>query len=253
MTKVPVFTLKGTKKGDVELPASFATPFRPDLIRKAVSVAQSNRRQRYGASLMAGAMHSTKSAGKGRGMARVPRIQGSGPGALAPPTVGGRRAHPPEARRNWAEKINGKERRLAIRSALAATTRRDAVRGRGHRVDDNLVLPIVVEDGFENLVKTVEVREALEKIGLTAELERATEGIHVRAGRGKTRGRAKKAPRSLLIVAAKVDKIRRGASNLAGVDVTSPKSLNAELLAPGGDPGRLTIFTESALKQLEAA
>src|ERR1051325_9977179 len=125
MVKVPILKVDGSKKADLELPASFSAAVRPDLRHKAVRVAQSNRRQPYGAGPMSGAMHSTKSAGKGKGQSRVPRIQGSGPGALAPPTVGGRRAHPPEARRVWTEKINNKERKLAIESGLAATARRD--------------------------------------------------------------------------------------------------------------------------------
>ena len=41
-------------------------------------------------------------------------------------------------------------------------------------------------------------------------------------------------------------------TNIPGADVTTPARLNVELLAPGGDPGRLTIFTEAALKELEA-
>lgn len=252
MAKVPVYDVKGAKKGEVALPAAFETPVRPDVIRKAVSVAQSNRRQRYGASPWAGMMHSTKGAGKGRGMSRVPRIQGSGAAALAPPTVGGRRAHPPEARRNWDEKMNQKERRLAVRSGLAATAQHELVTKRGHRIADKLTLPLVVEDGLENVVKTQDVAALLEKLGLADELTRAREGVHVRAGRGKMRGRRYRSPVSVLLVATKTDKLRRGAKNLVGVDVSTPQRLNAELLAPGGDPGRLTVFTEGALKALEA-
>lgn len=252
MTQVPVYSVQGTKKGEVALPAAFDTPVRVDVIRKAVAVAQANRRQRYGASYRAGMMHSTKSAGKGKGQSRVPRIQGSGAAALAPPTVGGRRAHPPEARRNWDEKINNKERRFAIRAALAATAQRTLVVARGHRVDAKTTLPLVVEDGLERVEKTKDILAAFERLGLAADLERAKSGVHVRAGRGKMRGRRYRSPVSLLLVAAHTDRVRRGARNLTGVDVVTPQRLNAELLAPGGQPGRLTVFTESALKALEA-
>lgn len=252
MTKVPIYDTKGAKKGEVDLPKAFNTPVRPDIIRKAVSVAQSNRRQRYGASPWAGMMHSTKGAGKGRGMSRVPRIQGSGTAALAPPTVGGRRAHPPEARRNWDEKINRQERQLAVRTALAATASREFVTKRGHKLEEKTTLPVIIENGLENISKTSEVIEILTKCGLGLDLTRAQDGVHVRAGRGKMRGRRFKTPVSVLVVASKADKIRQGARNIVGVEVTTPKRLNAELLAPGGDPGRLTVFTESALKELEA-
>lgn len=253
MVKVPVYNPDGTQKGTVELPKAFATPVRPDVIHKAVRVAQSNARQPYGASLLAGMMHSTKSAGKGKGMSRVPRIQGSGPGALAPPTVGGRRAHPPEVRRVWTEKINNKERRLAIRSALAATTQSALVVARGHRVDAKRALPVVVDNKLETLGKTTEILTALEKLGVLPDVERALAGRHIRAGIGKLRGRRYKTPKSLLLVAGDVTKLRKGAGNLMGVDICTPRELNAELLAPGGVAGRLTVFTESALKALEGS
>lgn len=253
MVKVPVYSADGTQKGTIELPKAFATPVRPDVIHKAVRVAQSNARQPYGSSLTAGMMHSTKSAGKGKGQSRVPRIQGSGPGALAPPTVGGRRAHPPEARRVWTEKINDKERRLAIRSALAATTQGAMVTARGHRIDAKRALPVVVDNKFEALAKTADILAAFEKLGVLPDIERANEGRHVRAGIGKLRGRRYKTPTSLILVAGDVTKLRKGAGNLLGVDVCTPRDLSAELLAPGGVAGRLAVFTESALKALEGS
>lgn len=250
--KVPVFDATGAKKGDVELPPVFLTPLRPDVIQKAFNVARSNARQPYGASPMAGAMHSTKSAGKGKGLSRVPRIQGSGDAALAPPTVGGRRAHPPEARRVWAEKINQKERLMAIRSALAATRERGLVTQRGHQVPEKATLPVVLDDGCEKLAKTSDLRSLFEKIGLDLDLTRADLGRHQRPGVGKIRGRRYKTPKSVLVVARDARGLRRGASNLVGVDVVSVDQLNVRLLAPGGQAGRLTVFTQGALKALEA-
>jgi large subunit ribosomal protein L4e len=41
------------------------------------------------------------------------------------------------------------------------------------------------------------------------------------------------------------------ANNIRGVDVVAVDRLNAELLAPGCDYGRLAIFTEAAVKRLE--
>ena len=45
---------------------------------------------------------------------------------------------------------------------------------------------------------------------------------------------------------------RRLFGNLPGVEVVTPAGLNAEILAPGGDPGRLTLFSESALEILRS-
>jgi large subunit ribosomal protein L4e len=42
--------------------------------------------------------------------------------------------------------------------------------------------------------------------------------------------------------------IEMGLKNLPGIELTKPEGLNAENLAPGGLPGRLTLFTESALE-----
>jgi large subunit ribosomal protein L4e len=123
--------------------------------------------------------------------------------ALAPCVVGGRRAHPPKVERNWKEKMNKKENRLARNSALAATADKTIVAQRGHAFDEKITLPIVVDDAFEALKKTKEVIDVLEKIGVYNDVLRSANGRHVRAGRGKMRGRRYRTPKSLLIVSTK--------------------------------------------------
>ncbi|NOR47934.1 MAG: 50S ribosomal protein L4, partial [Methanosarcinaceae archaeon] len=76
---------------------------------------------------------------------------------------------------------------------------------------------------------------------------------HIRAGKGKLRGRKYKHKKSVLIVAGEQSLITKAANNLSGVDVATVDSLNAELLAPGTHAGRLTIWTESAISNLEGA
>lgn len=249
MAKVNVYSLDGSVKDKVDLPSVFDTPFRPDIIRKSFSVLHSNRRQAYGVSPLSGLRHATASVGKGRGMSRVPRLTQGRRAALAPCVVGGRRAHPPKAERNWKEKINKKERLLSIKSAIAITSDKDKVRKRGHQFKDELTLPVVVEDGFEKVKKTKDVIKAFEKIGIYDDVIRACNGKHVRPGRGKTRGRKYKTPKSVLIV-TKNDVVDKGSRNLTGVDVVRPNELNVDYLAPGGDAGRLTLFTLSALKEI---
>ncbi|HWR27046.1 MAG TPA: 50S ribosomal protein L4, partial [Candidatus Thermoplasmatota archaeon] len=75
---------------------------------------------------------------------------------------------------------------------------------------------------------------------------------HVRAGKGKMRGRRYRVPKSLLIVSLK-EGIEKSSENLSGVDITKPQQLNIELLAPGGIAGRLTVFTKSALTKVGGA
>ncbi len=84
-----------------------------------------------------------------REMARLPRIHGktsphlSWAVRLVPQAAGGRRAHPPKVERIWSQKINKKERQLAIKSAVAATAVKEIVLKRGHRVQSLSQLPIV--------------------------------------------------------------------------------------------------------------
>lgn len=249
MVKVNVYGIDGSVSEKIDLPEVFDTEYRPDLIKKSFNVMHSNKRQPYGADPYAGTKHATASVGKGRGSSRVPRLTQGRRAALAPCVVGGRRAHPPKAEKDWKEKINKKEKVKAIKSALAATTDKTMVSNRGHNFDDKITLPIIIDDKFGNSKKTKEVIETLEKIGIYDDILRATNGRHIRAGRGKMRGRKYKTPKSILIVSTK-EKIYKSSRNLTGIDVVEPKNLNIEHLAPGGIAGRLTIITKSDLKKI---
>ncbi|QLG63358.1 50S ribosomal protein L4 [Halorarum salinum] len=244
--KATVHDLNGDEAGEVDLPEVFDTQYRPDLIRRAVVAAQANRKQAYGADEYAGLRTPAESFGSGRGMAHVPRQNGQG--RRVPQTVKGRKAHPPKAEKDQSKKVNDKERKLAVRSALAAATDPEVVAERGHAFDDDVELPLVVSDDFEDLVKTKEVVELLEALGVHDDVVRADEGRSVRAGRGKTRGRKYQQPKSILFVTA--GEPSKAARNLAGVDVTTAEEVNAEDLAPGTHAGRLTLFTESALEEV---
>ena len=245
MTKV--YSKDGEDSGETELPGVFDTTYRSDLIRRAFHASQANEKQPYGADEYAGLRTSAESRGSGQGIAHIARIKGGNRAARAPQAVGGRPAHPPKAEKKVGEGINVKERKKAIRSAVAATTDPELVAERGHEFGE-VELPVVVDSGFEDLVKTREVVEALEEIGIHRDVERADEGRSIRSGRGKTRGRKYKQPRSVLFVATEELKAAR---NLAGVDVVRATDLGVKHLAPGGNPGRLTVWTESALEVLE--
>ena len=165
-----------------------------------------------------------------------------------PHAVGGRRAHPPKAEKEQGKSINKQTRQLATRSALAATTDADRVADRGHEFDDDLDLPLVVDDEFEDLVKTQEVVSLLEALGVDDDIERADEGKTIRAGQGTTRGRKYQEPKSILFVTS--EEPSKAARNLAGADVATAHDVNVEDLAPGTHPGRLTIYTESAIAEV---
>ncbi len=249
MVKVNVYGLDGTEKEKIDLPEVFNTVYRPDIIRKTFNVLHSNKRQPYGANPLAGTKHATASVGKGRGSSRVPRLTQGRRAALAPCVVGGRRAHPPRAERNWKEKMNKKEKQIACKSAIAATADKELVSKRGHKFDNKLTLPIIVDDKFENIKKTREVINAFDKMGIYDDVLRANSGKHIRAGKGKRRGRKYKIPKSILIVSTK-DDIKKSSNNLLGIDIIKLNEMNIEHLAPGGDAGRLTVFTKTALKKM---
>jgi len=238
--------LNGEDAGTVDLSEVFETAYRPDLIKRAVLAAQANRKQAYGADPYAGLRTPAESFGSGRGMAHVPRENGQG--ARVPQTVGGRKAHPPKAEKDQGKGINDKERKLAIRSAIAATTDAERVAERGHAFDSDLDLPLVVSDDFEDLVKTREVVDCLEALGVHADVERADNGRTIKAGQGKARGRKYREPKSILFVTS--EEPSKAARNLAGADVTTAREVNAEELAPGTHAGRLTVWTESAVAEV---
>jgi large subunit ribosomal protein L4e len=249
--QVNVYSIKGEVVRQADLPAIFETSYRPDVIRKAVIAEESNKRQPYGSKPGAGTRHAVSTWGKGRGTARVQRLSQGAKGAESPNNVGGRRAFPPLVEKSWELKVNRKERLVARFSALAALSNAQIVKQRGHQFKDDVTLPVVFEDSVEKLATTSEVLRALESLGLEADVNRAKDSKTVRPGKGKMRGRRYKSARGLLIIVAdKEAPIFRGAKNLAGVEVVAPEQLNAGLLAPGGDAGRLAVFSEAALKKV---
>jgi large subunit ribosomal protein L4e len=258
-----LINIEGKKIKEISLPKQFSEPYHPNLIKRAVLVIRSNKRQPYGAKEGAGMRYSSYLSKRrknykgayGRGMSRTPRkvmwrrgTQFGYVGATAPGTRGGRKAHPPKAEKDFTKKINIKERRKAIRSALAATFNLDLIKKRNHQIPTEF--PFIIEDKIENLSKTKEVKDILRKLGFEKELIRC-EKKKVRAGKGKTRGRKHTKKTGPLIVVSKDCKLAKAAVNIPGVDIVNIKNINAELLAPGTHAGRLVIYTESAINRLE--
>lgn len=246
--KANVKAIDGSVLREIELPTVFDEEYRPDLIKRAVLAYQSELYQQYGADPYAGMRTSAEGWGSKRGESKIPRIKNGSRGAKVPQTKGGHPAHAPKAEKILVEKINKKEKAKAIRSAIAATVNTELVTARGHKFEGDAA--IIVEDAFEAIAKTAEVKKALTALGLAADLERAKESKKIRAGRGKTRGRKYKQAKSVLIVTA--EEFLAG-SNIAGVDCIKVDALNANVLAPGCDAGRLTVWTEAAVKKLGEA
>lgn len=247
-----IFDLDGKTVGKVKNPAVFKTPLRPDVIKRAVVALQSHRFQPQGRDPLAGKRRSFESLGAGHGIARVARLKAGGQRAVFNVgTVTGRTAFPPVTQKKIYKRIPKKEMRLALRSALAATASKETVANRGHLIEDVRDMPLVVADDIQNLKKTSEVRDTFIKLGVWPDIIRVKESVNERAGKGKLRGRRiKHAVGPLLVVSEKSD-VFHAARNLLGVDITIVNNLNAELLAPGTHPGRLTVWSKSAFDKLD--
>jgi large subunit ribosomal protein L4e len=249
---VKIFNLQGKPIGERALPAIFATELRSDVIKRAVLAIQSNRTQPQGRDPMAGKRTSAESRGTGLGIARIPRVKGGGGrAAFAPSTVGGRQPHPPRSEKKIVKRIPKKEARLALRSAIAATTSEEIITSRGHRIEDVLEIPLVVTDSIEEIRKTKDLEAALTNLGVLSDLYRVRDSQKIRAGKGKHRGRKKKGAVGPLIVVSENRGVFDAASNLPGVTVATVDNLNTEMLAPGTHPGRLTLWTNGSVDKLD--
>lgn len=254
--KAEVVGLDGKSEGKVDVPEVFGTQLRPDLVRRVFWLVGSHSIQPKGRDPMAGERTSaeTHSPPTGTGRSRIPRVKGerysrSGLAGGVASVVKGRLPHPPRSEKVVYLKVNGKEKRLATNSAIAFTASIDAVRARGHRVK-KLELPLVVSDEIETVEKTRDLVSFLGKVELKDELVRVGEGTRRNTGKARLRGRAYRTGAGPLIVVTNDRGVGRAAGGIPGVQVARVDSLSVTDLAPGGVPGRLTLWTESALGTL---
>lgn len=256
--------LDGSVSKKMELSSHFEEAYREDLIKRAYLAFLSHNRQPYGAFPEAGKRHSVNlsrkrhdyKSGYGRAMSRIPRktllrrgSQFYWVGAKTNSAVGGMRAHPPKVEKVWFEKINVKERRKALRSAIASTLNIDLVKLRNHVLPSDF--PFGVVDDIVSISKTKDLRKVLIDLGFGNDLERASVK-KIRAGIGKSRGRKYKTKTSLLIVVKSYSSpVYKAASNIPGVEVVPVRNLNVALLTPGNHGIRLVLWTEGALELLK--
>ena len=258
---------------NITLPDVFNTEIRNDLVKSAVHASRANRRQPYGhrehdgkKAPQPGMKHSVEWWGKGRGVSRIMRKTGQRTAAQNPHTRGGRRAHGPMVAKNWSQKLNSKQKIMARNSAISASMDKSIVSARGHKFSDEVRFPIIIGDYMESRNGTDEKYDLesiplqystrkfvamMEGLGLGDDLIRAKEGRKIRAGKATMRGRKYRTPKSILLVVSKKEGLHKAAKNVPGVDVIATQDLCAEDLAPGGDIGRLTVWTKSAIEELE--
>src|SRR5919199_4621112 len=149
--KTKVIALTGEDSHEMELPTIFDTPYRPEVIHKVYVNILSHSYQRQGRYPGAGENVSAESRNTGLGIARLARARGEGfPRAGQAAGVAGVRhgrvAHPPESWKDIYKKINRKEKQLGLCSAIAVTAKKEMVQRRGHKINNDVKLPIVVSN-----------------------------------------------------------------------------------------------------------
>jgi large subunit ribosomal protein L4e len=279
-----VFDTSGNESHTLKLPSIFDMPYRYDVIHKAYVNLLSHSFQRQGRYPMAGEVVSAESRNTGLGIARIARAKGegfsrAGQAAGVASIRKGRVAHPPESWKNIYKRINDKEKLLALWSAIAATGRKDLIERRGHKVPKISSFPLIVSDAIESISKTKDLLKVLKALGLGEDLDRVERSRKMRSGTARRRGRSVRSAVSAIIVIgskssadkrggdgvredgeANIDDSKRNNKNqsivlnltrsIPGVDVKRLKDLSVLDLAPGSKPIRLTIFSETAIKEL---
>jgi len=259
VAQIAVYGPDGNKTGDiVALPEVFRAPIRPDIVEFVHVNIRKNSRQPYGVKcrfgpmgIVAGHQHSAHSWGTGRAVSRIPRVSGggthrAGQGAFGNMCRSGRMAFPTKVWRKWHRKVNLKQRRYAVASAIAATASAPLVMARGHRIEMLPEIPLIID--FGEMLKTSEALKMLKTFGLTEELERCQKA-HVRIGKGKYR-RGRKRRVGPLIVYTGHHLSYRGFRNIPGVHSCNVERLNLLKLAPGTRVGRLIIWQKKAIEAL---
>lgn len=252
--KATLYDKSGKKKGDVELPKTFTTKPRRDIVAKYYEA--DKLIQPYASDPQAGNKQSASGTIShkrhdwkghyGRGISRAPRktmwrrgTQFYWIGAQVPGSRGGRRAHPPKGI-GAERKINKKEIIIAFNSALAATVNPEFVKERYATLDKIDNAGFVIE---ELPRKTKEFVSALKNM-FADNMNLVLKKKSVRAGKGKARGRKYKSNAGVLVITASDEDI-----TMKGFDI---KPLNTLDIADVYPLGRLTLYTKKAIDELNA-
>ena len=124
---------------------------------------------------------------------------------------------------------------------------------RGHRIEQVMEVPMVVEDKIENYEKTKDIIALLKRLKLAADVEKVKDTKVYRSGKGKMRNRRYKLRKGPLFVHLNENpKLVKAARNIQGVEVCNVKRLGLKELAPGGQMGRMIVWTQGAFKALDS-
>lgn len=254
--KVPILAITGDKKGEIELPIIFSTPFRKDLIHKAFTNLNSHKFQPQGRHPTAGmdVVARSNDPPTGQHRARIAKMRGGGGGRQGQAggvasVRGGRQAHPPIVDKVIYKRLNKKENKLALCSAIAATASKGWVESRGHKIDKIETFPMVVSDDIETVSKAEEMEKVLQSLKLIDDVKRLL-ARKPRTGKSALRGRSKKVGKSVLFITKDPASISKACGAFPGVEAKSVRELSVLDLAPGSDPIRLTVYSKTAIEEI---
>jgi len=260
--KTTLYGIDGKEKGNIELPPVFSSKIREDIVFKVLEAKK--HKQPYGPDLLAGMKQSAKGKMRhrrhvwqthyGKGMSRIPRkvmsrrgTQFNWEGAEVPFARGGKRAHPPKpiSMINTL-KINKKELKIALASAISATANPKFVTKRYATLKDEkgVKAPVVIESNLSKL-KLKELTKAIKEIIGENMFSLAIKKRTQRAGKGKSRGRRYKHNAGMVLVIGDKENFKSST-----FDVVKADKLGVNDLAKGG-LGRIAIYTQNAVKYLE--
>lgn len=248
------------EKDKVVLPKVFNAPIRSDLVNFIHTQVRCNKRQAHGVARNAGVQVSALSWGTGRAVARIPRVKGggthrSGQAAYGNMCRGGHSFNPLVTYRKWHRKVNLKQKRFAVASALAASACPALVMARGHKIDNVPQFPLIIDQEcqvMKSVNKTKSAVSVLKAIGAYDDVIRSKESKHIRPGKGKMRNRRylmKKGPLVIHASDSESDFVR-AFRNVPGLDLMHVNRMNILKLAPGGHLGRFIVWTADAIEQL---
>ncbi|TFG14547.1 MAG: 50S ribosomal protein L4 [Promethearchaeota archaeon] len=255
MEKVNIYGLDGKSKGLIEKSKIFSIKPRKDLIRKASKIYQSKNKQIQGRDKRAGLRNTAEGWGTGHELSRAPRLKGSGYPtarnvARVPFARGGRGAHVIVTKKKIKKNINKKTYRLSILSAISASGDIALIKEKGHIIEHIPEVPLVIDDKIQTIRKTEQIYTTLCDLGLKEELIKIKKSKKIRSGKGKRRGRKYKRGKGILIVIKDDFGITKASRNIFGVEIIRVEDLSIEDLAPGGEAGRLIIWTQAAFNEL---
>ena len=129
------------------------------------------------------------------------------------------------------KKLNKKENKLALCSAISATKLKEIITARGHKIGNIENFPIIVSDEIETIERTKDIVKILNSLNLMEDVNRL-KSRKPRTGKSALRGRGKKIGKSILFVVSKSEKLAKACGTIPGIDVKSINELSVLDLAP---------------------